>query len=624
MDSPDPSRLIELGMDSGDSGLSRSFSKSWVPPEVDELNARETGFAVTNLIAIGGMGAVYLARDSDEREVALKVMPPEFAEDAILSERFESESEILKSLAHENIVSVFDTGETDDGIRFISMEYLSGGELRGKLDFAEAVRAIEEICAGLEYAHDQGILHRDLKPSNCLLSAEGKVKISDFGLSKAFESVDAPSLTVSGAQIGTPHFMAPELVHTDGTPSIQSDLYSVGVIFYHLLTGTLPLGRYVSASKVAGIPRRYDRVLDRALAIDPAKRFASVADFREALQDCEPTKVGRRKVFRGLLATAVIAGGGFSILSGTRSGSRFPLSPKRKPGELIFRYVDPEAAKVGAGLVPTDLGPIVDLAVSRRNSENAVSARLDRPGSAVVVLEDGTVREWGILTGENSKMPRGLNKVVSIASVEGHTVALHSDGRIAAWGRNHVGQCNVPHDLGRVVEISASQANTMALTESGDVRIWGANDRNQLAIPDAVREVVQIASGPTDFAVLRADGKVISWGENLKGTSDVPEDLPPAISIAVGVHAMAARFADGSVRTWGASAPSVVERFSEVQWVEALGWVGRYSRNPRSWIALGAHRRRKTPPEFLEGLERSDVLTSWSSRYLAGIQHAES
>ena len=145
MDSPDPIRLIELGMDNSGTERTGSVSKSWIPPGVDELNGMETGFQIRSLIAVGGMGAVYFATDLEGREIALKVMPLEFEEDPILSARFEKESEILRALDHENIVSVFDVGETIDGLRFIAMEYLSGGELKGKPGLERAIDMVGQI-----------------------------------------------------------------------------------------------------------------------------------------------------------------------------------------------------------------------------------------------------------------------------------------------------------------------------------------------------------------------------------------------------------------------------------------------------------------------------------------------
>ncbi|MEM7013943.1 MAG: serine/threonine-protein kinase [Verrucomicrobiota bacterium] len=285
----------------------------WQLMEPHELDLELADYEVKSLIASGGMGAVYLATDlQSDSEVAVKVLPPALEEDPVLQLRFRNEADVLTNLNHPNIVSVQQVGETESGLKFFVMEHMSGGELNSakKLSLPDAIARLEQICDGLAYAHSHGILHRDLKPSNLLLSDDGQVKISDFGLARRLNRAGlTPSLTLTGTQVGTPHYMAPELLESDGEVTVQSEIYSLGVVFYQLLTGKLPVGRYELASKLADVPTSVDRAIDRMLAIDPEKRFETVEECREAIRTCgeaEPRRI-RSGLILAMIAVVTLA-----------------------------------------------------------------------------------------------------------------------------------------------------------------------------------------------------------------------------------------------------------------------------------------------------------------------------
>ena len=189
------------------------------------------------------MGVVYRARSvTNDREVALKLLPPQFASDKTLSARFEREMEVLKSLKHPHIVHSY--GGTCEGKRrFYAMELVEGGSLyqvikkRGPLKWGPAVDYARQMCAGLGCAHQHGVVHRDVKPSNFLLTKEGKLKLSDFGL--AFVS-SATKLTAAGKTMGTYQYMAPEQIRGSKDISPQTDLYAMGCVIFEMLTGRPP------------------------------------------------------------------------------------------------------------------------------------------------------------------------------------------------------------------------------------------------------------------------------------------------------------------------------------------------------------------------------------------------
>jgi serine/threonine protein kinase len=182
-----------------------------------------------------------------DRTVALKILPPEVGSDPAFAERFTREAQALAKLTHPNIVMVFDFGETN-GYYYFVMEYVDGINLRqslqlGHVSAEEALAIIPQICDALQYAHDEGIVHRDIKPENVLLDRRGRVKIADFGLAKLVGATQS-GLSLTGTQqvMGTPHYMAPEQMERPATVDHRADIYSLGVVFYELLTGELPLG----------------------------------------------------------------------------------------------------------------------------------------------------------------------------------------------------------------------------------------------------------------------------------------------------------------------------------------------------------------------------------------------
>jgi serine/threonine protein kinase len=244
---------------------------------------------ILELLGQGGMGAVYKARQKHlDRFVALKVIPPASANEPAFAERFAREARALARLNHPNIVMVHDFGQAG-GIYYLLMEFVDGANLRqsmgaGQLQPEEALAIVPLVCDALQYAHDQGVVHRDVKPENVLLDKAGHVKIADFGLAKLLHHSPGDfTLTRSRQIMGTPQYMAPEQIERPTEVDHRADIYSLGVMFYEMLTGELPLGRFSPPSQKVQIDIRIDEIVLRTLEKEPARRYQQVSDVRTEL-----------------------------------------------------------------------------------------------------------------------------------------------------------------------------------------------------------------------------------------------------------------------------------------------------------------------------------------------------
>src|SRR5919205_629048 len=248
-------------------------------------------YRIVRKLGAGGMANVYLAEDQElGRRVAIKILDDRHAADEQFVERFRREAKNAAGLSHPNIVSIYDRGEAE-GTYYIAMEYLDGRSLkelilsRGPAPVHVAIDYARQILGALRFSHRHGIVHRDIKPHNVLVDGEGRLKVTDFGIARAGTS----QMTEAGSIIGTAQYLSPEQAR--GSPVDQtSDLYSVGVVLYEMLTGQVPFTgdtpleiamKHLSSTpeppsaKRSEIPRELDLVVLRALAKDPADRYQS-------------------------------------------------------------------------------------------------------------------------------------------------------------------------------------------------------------------------------------------------------------------------------------------------------------------------------------------------------------
>jgi serine/threonine protein kinase len=262
----------------------------FTPPAPEELAKLFPQFESLEWLGKGGMGAVYKAKQTSlDRFVALKILPAEAAEDPAFGERFQREARALAQLSHPNIVGVHDFGQAG-AYAYLVMEFVDGANLRqlqrgGHLSPREALAIVPQICEALQFAHDRGIVHRDIKPENILIDTQGRVKIADFGLAKLMRpDAGAPDLTLTRHAVGTPQYMAPEQIEKPETVDHRADIYSLGVVFYEMLTGELPIGRFPSPSQRVEVDVRLDEVVLKALEKEPALRYQQASAFKTRVE----------------------------------------------------------------------------------------------------------------------------------------------------------------------------------------------------------------------------------------------------------------------------------------------------------------------------------------------------
>ena len=259
-------------------------------------------YEILQMLGEGGMGTVYKARDREvDRLIALKVIRPELAQNADALHRFKQELILARQVTHRNVIRIFDLGEAD-GLKFITMEYIEGRDLKsiirekGKFTPKEAEQIVVQVCKALEVSHAEGVIHRDLKPQNIMLDEQGKVSVMDFGIARSMEA--GGGMTQTGALVGTPEYMSPEQAkgqHLDA----RSDLFSLGIIFYELLTGYSPYKADTAMATLwkrtheaarppielePGIPQAVSDMVVKCLEIDRDRRYQSVAEFAKDLE----------------------------------------------------------------------------------------------------------------------------------------------------------------------------------------------------------------------------------------------------------------------------------------------------------------------------------------------------
>lgn len=273
-------------------GSDSTYGPMFVAPTVEELNESLPQFEFVELLGQGGMGAVYKARQPRlDRYVAIKLLPA-FAgvDEHNFGERFEREARAMAKMNHPNIVTVHDFGETDGGHRYIVMEFVDGYDLHhaiqsGELTSKHVLAWIPPICKALDYAHEHGLVHRDIKPANILISKEGEVKVGDFGLAKLVGRKHETSITRTQVSMGTPDYAAPEALEEGGVVDRRADIYSMGVLFYELLTGKVPRGAWKPPSAYTDIDTRLDQIIIKAMQPDPEHRYQTVAQLSNSLNE---------------------------------------------------------------------------------------------------------------------------------------------------------------------------------------------------------------------------------------------------------------------------------------------------------------------------------------------------
>jgi serine/threonine protein kinase len=264
----------------------------WQAPSVEEMQAMLPQYEVLEILGRGGMGTVYKGRQKSlKRLVAIKILPLGLADDEMkFVDRFQNEAQTMAAMNHPAIVAVHDFGETKDGLLYFIMEYVDGTDVQkmiqanGRLTEEHALAITAHVCDALSYAHKRGVIHRDIKPANILIDREGHIKVADFGLAKMHDPSQTSGLTKSNMAMGTPDYVAPEVLRPGMVADHRADLYAVGVMLYQMLTGEVPRGMFKLPSQTGiGTDERFDDIICKALEPKPEDRYQSAMDVRHAL-----------------------------------------------------------------------------------------------------------------------------------------------------------------------------------------------------------------------------------------------------------------------------------------------------------------------------------------------------
>jgi len=417
------------------SGQYSAGARGWNPPSVEELQQVLPQYDISAFIARGGMGAVYKGSQKTlKRPVAIKVLPPDIDDgDRQFAARFKHEAQAMAKLAHPNIVTVYDAGETPDGLLYFVMEFIEGTDLaqlilsEGIIEPLHAIQITTAVCEALAFAHEEGIIHRDIKPSNIMLDKRGRVKVADFGLAKTL-NVENTLVTGSNMAMGTPDFIAPETLMAGMRVDHRADIYAVGVMLYQMLTGHIPRGRFELPSGMAAkVDKGFDAIVDKAMQTDREKRYSTALEMKTAVervgsasvalstsvsqntpQPAINVKKSRGPFLLGITATVIVLAGGSWLLmnndtkpapsskalnspNGSTASSAGPMASPQPVGQWVKIWHTPEQ-------IP-NVGTITD---------GWIKTKLGRPGIRIPVFHgrNGGIRARFRRGPENSPPPQ--------------------------------------------------------------------------------------------------------------------------------------------------------------------------------------------------------------------------
>ena len=335
------------------------------PSKLEKLSGTvlEQRYELGEILGSGGMGAVFRARHLRlDRAVAIKVLRPAFVDNDEYVKRFLQEARLASRIRHQNVVEILDYGEASDGLIYSVMELLEGHDLHkllraqssGRLPWSFACGLLMQVARGLQAAHDQGVIHRDIKPANCFLTrAQGLIKLVDFGIAR-LEDTNAQQLTATNHMLGTPKYIAPEIVRTNSTASPRSDIYAMGVLAYRMLTGGEPFSGETCfhllhnicftpvpsiRQRVPEVPASVEAFVIELLAKDPDERPPNMLVVLDRLSTLERQTLG----LQPMDVTVVGAGASSERLELVRSRARslpgWASSGGASPGEGLSQIL---------------------------------------------------------------------------------------------------------------------------------------------------------------------------------------------------------------------------------------------------------------------------------------------
>ena len=376
---------------------------------------------ILELLGQGGMGTVFKARQTKlDRMVAVKIIRPETASDPAFAERFMREAKTLARLSHPSIVSVHDFGEINladangglpiagasgssspssgGTLFYFIMEYVDGANLRqlmqsGQMSPELTLGIIQQVCDALQFAHEESVVHRDIKPENIMLDSKGRVKIADFGLAKLADRSGVDwTLTGTHQVMGTPRYMAPEQLAGSRDVDHRADIYSLAVVFYEMLTGTIPVGHFAPPSKKVPIDVRLDEVVLRAMASEPEQRFQSAGELKSSVE-----KIAMTPGAYGQSNPSVAVMPGLSTMIDRGVAGAWRIMNGREPNIAVKRPSAPVLlvtilALIGAGSLFVMVGPM-----GASIANNARNADVVNPGNGGLMFGDRQLQVLSII-----------------------------------------------------------------------------------------------------------------------------------------------------------------------------------------------------------------------------------
>jgi len=425
-----------------------SYDSMTLPFSVGQTVANR--YEVLKILGHGGMGAIYMARDHklESETVVLKVIQPQLAGSVEALQRFTREVRLTREITHKNIVRVFDIGEAD-GTNFISMEYVDGINLKewlaehGKCSARDAIEIVHQICDALIAAHQRGIVHRDLKPQNIMVQDDKRVVVMDFGIA---HSDAAPGLTATGTPIGTPEYMSPEQAKGEKADE-RSDIFSLGLIFYELLTGKLPFKGETTLQTIfkrtseratppadldPSVPPDVNRIVMHCLEIDPANRYSSASDILSDLNAIDPVRPMTNRSWK--LAVAVLVGIVLGIgIYFVQEVSRRPAAKKSVVQVLIADFT------VEPGVLDTPLEPVLTLALEGASFVEVVDRQRAKTAAASInskqtALDEETARLVAVREGISTVVSGSLARRGKKLQISGKAIDA-ATGQVLAFHR---------------------------------------------------------------------------------------------------------------------------------------------------------------------------------------------
>ncbi|MFD9288287.1 protein kinase [Streptomyces sp. NPDC060030] len=474
-------------------------------------------YQLRDLLGEGGMASVYLAYDSAlDRQVAIKTLHTELGREQSFRERFRREAQAVAKLQHTNIVSVFDTGEDELGgalMPYIVMEYVEGQPLgsvlqadiqqHGAMPADKALKVTADVLAALETSHEMGLVHRDIKPGNVMMTKRGVVKVMDFGIARAMQS-GVTSMTQTGMVVGTPQYLSPEQALGRGVDA-RSDLYSVGIMLFQLLTGRIPFDAdsplaiayaHVQEEPVApssinrAVTPAMDALVARALKKNPNERFPSAA----AMQD----EITRVLSAVGPASAPVIVGGGGPANSGSGVGSAvFPPVDQAAPApQGVQTPYQPQQHQPGPYGPPTP-APTPGYGYPQAAQPYGTAAHMGQQTPAPYTMSPQTATSSGGGGASKSNMPVVVGSIVVALLAIGGLIAFLNMG-----GESENGKGDDPGSSESAVagEHKAPERNRTMDTEKCTDAAEDTNDPSKVQAPNFVYKDIRSAKDCADAA----------------------------------------------------------------------------------------------------------------------------